>query len=56
MMGTQDGQPGLFSYQIKLDKRVRSENPLKRGHPLKVPIKTKVSCTGFPSLRCFFFG
>ncbi len=30
MMGTQDGQPGLFSYQINLDKRVRSENPLRR--------------------------
>jgi transposase len=30
MMGTQDGQPGLFSYQINLDKRVRSENPLRQ--------------------------
>jgi hypothetical protein len=27
-----------------------------RGHPLKVPIKTKVPSTGFPSLRCFLFG
>ena len=30
MMGTQDGQPGLFSYRINLDKRVRSENPLRQ--------------------------
>jgi hypothetical protein len=26
------------------------------GHPLKVPIKTKVPCTGFHSPTRFFFG
>jgi transposase len=30
MMGTQEGQSELFSYQINLDKRVRSDNALRR--------------------------
>src|SRR5947207_4600690 len=29
-MGTQDGQSGLFSYQINLEKRVRPDNPLRQ--------------------------
>lgn len=30
MMGLQDGQKELFSYSVDLDKRVRSENPLRK--------------------------
>lgn len=30
MMGTQDGQSGLFSYRINLEQRVRVDNPLRR--------------------------
>src|SRR5271170_4460065 len=30
MMGSQQAQKELFSYQIDLDQRVRSENPLRR--------------------------
>jgi hypothetical protein len=35
-----------------LSRRTQSD----RGHPLKVPIKTKVPCTGFHSPDGFFFG
>jgi transposase len=30
MMGTQESQSSLFSYQVNLDKRVRPDNPLRR--------------------------
>jgi transposase len=30
MMGSQEPQKEMFSYQIDLDRRVRSENPLRR--------------------------
>src|SRR5258708_31053743 len=29
MMGTQNTEPELFSYQVNLDKRVRANNPLR---------------------------
>ncbi|MGH8531083.1 MAG: transposase [Nevskiales bacterium] len=30
MMGTQNNQPSLFSYQVNLEQRVRPDNPLRR--------------------------
>jgi transposase len=29
MMGTHDGQKGLFSYQVDLDRRIRADHPLR---------------------------